>query len=309
MASVELPANGWVAEPFLGDAQRIFLDLFLLSHTYVAPVPLARIYEYEKGLFDLLSVLPSSKSLYSVVKRRQQEKSAELSASEEKNEVPSLSDGKIPLSKYFSLLKRFEEETLPFHEQQKNTQTSQCRLNPFSGLLTLPLSSIRSEYTDGTLLDAILQNPIPEMERTAVNHDITTMVRIANNKILQHVSLDARRERLKQKIVEAKDAVIAKQQLNEKKRKSWFSLPPLKPGYEEELLDKAVEDAEREYKESLESTSDPVFGLHAPAGLRGIGGHLRLSPITDFHDLPPDWQVLHVVVAEYTRKFCALPRL
>lgn len=49
----------WEAGPHSGDPARTLLSLFLISHSYICRVPLPYLLSYERGLYELLSTLPS----------------------------------------------------------------------------------------------------------------------------------------------------------------------------------------------------------------------------------------------------------
>lgn len=270
----------WDEAPYKGDTGRLLCTLFILVHGYVQYVPLHRIYEYEAGVYNLLASLPVSSS-----------------------------------------------KVVAFPTQH------------------LPLASYTLGYP--TLLDAAMNTIIASSAISKPYIDIGTRLREATQTFIRQSSeLTTTEEKLrieqKEKIWRQEQELKKSSKLSKSSGSSWFSTffggstrnnPPVVSKDSEETLS-STESRKSNVNDNISIPASPVntevstLSSFTVSDLlssydRSLLGYVRLDISViertvsmeevyslveyELQQMEPIWAIMHIVVAEYTRKFTEPP--
>lgn len=297
----------WENEPHRGDPGRSLLTLFVLSHGYVQRVPAHRLFQYEAGLYSLLSSMPSpdaggdSNTVIGTGGRGDGAGALQRLAAA-RADSKSLARG-IGHSTSSSSSKPYVS---PLQADDDSNISSSIKLGQQRGITAIPIASYSSGYS--TLLDAAVGAAVPESMITAPRLDLQTSLREANLQFIKRSSeLSRAQYEARAAAEQARAAALAAEEAAKRRSKrSWFTwssppevpsspLPPPSPAPAASLLPPA------------NASTTGAGSVDSEGALEGLSVHLRLDPGQSLDQLPLVWAAMHVAVAEYTRRFCGEP--
>jgi hypothetical protein len=291
--------------PQHGDAGRLLLSLFLLTHGYVQRVPMTRLLDYEAGLHRLLCVLPPPEALPAAAGAGRQQLLTEAS----------------PFAAMVAGTQRSAEQT-GFYRVPAGVSGgpgdgagATTRGGADAGAVSPPPGQPWL-----SLLDAALAAPVPPDMANGIRIDLATSFRENTRRLagrLRPAGHDA-------------DSFGAAAAAAGGATEAFPSRPPGPPpkfsfwkaltgqGNKPKAAPRAAAGGGGGVVAAAAAAAAGASGSPAPAAaaaarsvvageMSGVGGHLRLDAGTDLSDLPPVWAAMHAVVSEYTRAFCGEP--